>query len=100
MSELSALQERINRARMKRGSVTDPLQLQVLLIEEVGSISAELKFLWSTHYDAFDRLRLADELADTFVLLCAIADAFDIDLEQAVESKFFTQDPVQVRRLL
>lgn len=100
MSELSVLQERINRARIRRDGVTDPLQLQMLLMEEVGSISTELKPLWSTHYDAFDRLRLADELADTFVILCGIADVFDIDLEQAVESKFFTQDTVKIKKLL
>lgn len=34
---------------------------------------------------------LADELADVFVYLSALASKFDIDLSEAVEKKFFTE---------
>jgi NTP pyrophosphatase (non-canonical NTP hydrolase) len=39
-----------------------------------------------------DRRRLGDEIADVFVLLAAIAEKFDIDIEQAVAEKFFQKD--------
>ena len=70
----------------------DPLKIQLLLMEEVGEISSELKRLWSKNYDEFDTSRLANEISDTFVLLTALASHFDIDLEQAIERKFFKAD--------
>ncbi|NJN81407.1 MAG: hypothetical protein HC802_03415 [Caldilineaceae bacterium] len=72
--------------------VTDPTQIQILLTEEVGEISSELKRLWSVNYDTFDRTRLANEIADVFVLLAALASEFEIDIAEAVESKFFAKD--------
>lgn len=92
MSELKTLQESIVNTRKERGFVTDPLKLQILLTEEVGEISAELKRLWSNNYDDFSKERVANEIADTFVLLSALASEFDIDLETAVEQKFFKAD--------
>ena len=92
MANLVEIQERIKTMRAQRGFVTDPLKIQLLLTEEVGEISAELKRLWSTNYDAFDKDSLAEEIADVFTLLAALASAFEIDLEQAVESKFFLKD--------
>ena len=38
---------------------------------------------------------MADEIADAFVLLSALATEFDIDLEQAVTSKFLHRDSVR-----
>ena len=55
MAELKVLQERIANIRKERGFVTDPLKIQILLTEEVGEISAELKRLWSKNYDAFSK---------------------------------------------
>ncbi len=92
MTELCDLQERIRLVRKKRGFVTDPTKIQILLTEEIGEISSELKRLWSRNYDDFDSNRLADEIADVFVLLSALACQFQIDIEQAVESKFFLKD--------
>ncbi len=92
MDNLPALQARIAATRQQRGFVTAPLKIGLLLMEEVGEIAAELKPLWSVNYDAFAPERLADELADVFVLLSALASAFDIDLQTAVEDKFFTRD--------
>ncbi|TCS38968.1 hypothetical protein [Reinekea marinisedimentorum] len=92
MAELNTLQERINQTRKQRGFVTDPLKIQILLTEEVGEISAELKRLWSKNYEAFSKERIANEIADTFVLLTALANEFEIDLESAVEAKFFQAD--------
>jgi NTP pyrophosphatase (non-canonical NTP hydrolase) len=92
MKELPELQRRIKALRHKRGFVTDPNRILVLLIEEIGEISSELKRLWSKNYDGFNPDRLSDEIADAFVLLSALASEFNIDIAQAVESKFFSKD--------
>ena len=92
MSELSEIQARIAEVRAERGFVTDPLKIHLMITEEVGEVASELKRLWSKNYDGFDKTRLADELSDVFVLLCALATKFDIDLEAALQSKFFGKD--------
>ncbi len=92
MPELKELQKRIVDEREERGFVTDPLKIQIMLVEEVGEVSAELKRLWSKNYDDFSKERVANEIADTFVLLSALASEFDIDLASAVETKFFKSD--------
>lgn len=89
---LTHLQARIKAERSKRGFVTDPLKIFILLDEEVGEIAAELKKSWSKNYDPFDPRRLEEELADSFILLVALANSFDIDLAAAVEHKFFDKD--------
>lgn len=92
MAELSVVQEKIAGIRKERGFVTDPIKIQILLTEEVGEISAELKRLWSKNYDSFSKERVANEIADTFVLLSALATEFDINLEEAVTNKFIKSD--------
>ena len=92
MADWTALQRRITEERGKRGFVTDPVKLGVLLTEEVGEIASELKRLWSKNYDEFRADRLQEEIADAFVILAALADQFDIDIEEAVEAKFFGKD--------
>lgn len=78
--------------RAERGFVTHPLKIHLLLTEEVGEIAGELKKLWSPNYSSFEREKLASEIADAFCLLSALAHQFNIDLEQAVENKFFRAD--------
>lgn len=51
-----------------------------------------MKKLWSTNYHDFDADRLAPEIAETFVLLSALASAVGVDLESAVDQKFFVED--------
>ena len=92
MTDIGDLQERIAEERGKRGFVTDPIKLGVLLSEEVGEIASELKRLWSKNYDGFRADRLKEEIADAFVILAALADQFDIDIGEAVEAKFFGKD--------
>lgn len=72
--------------------MTDPAKLQVLLSEEIGEIASEIKGLGSQNYDEFSQARLKEEIADVIVLLVALADQFDIDIEQAVVEKFFEKD--------
>ena len=86
------LQAAIVDERERRGFTTDPVRLLVLLTEEVGELARELKKTWSPNYDTFDRDRLAPELADTFVLLVALASTTGVDVEAAVEEKFFGTD--------
>lgn len=95
MAELQEIQNLIKEVRKKRGFVTDPLKIQLLLTEEVGEISSELKRLWSKNYDEFSKERLSDEISDVFVLLNALASEFDIDLEEAVRKKFLTKDALR-----
>lgn len=92
MKDLSEIQQQITETRRERGFITDPTKIQILLTEEIGEISSELKRLWSMNYDEFNPDRLSDEIADAFVLLCALASEFDINIDQAVESKFFSKD--------
>ena len=92
LTNLTNLQKRIALEREDRGFVTDPVKLAVLLSEEVGEIASEIKRLWSKNYDQFCADRLEEEIADAFVVLSALANQFDIDLENAIERKFFDKD--------
>ena len=92
MSELRDLQRRIAAVRAERGFTTDPVRLLALLVEEVGEVAGELKKTWSANYPDLVVDELADELADVFVLLSALASEHDIDLGEAVTTKFFERD--------
>lgn len=92
MRTLRDLQDAIAETRAARGFTRDPLRVYALLNEEVGEVARELKKAWSPNYGAQDRQTLAEELADCFVALCALASAHDIDLSEAVETKFFDKD--------
>lgn len=92
MTSLTDLQARITETRSIRGFTTDPVHLVVLLAEELGEVAREVKKRWSPNYGDFEPERLAPELADTFVLLSALASEAGVDLERAVDQKFFTDD--------
>lgn len=92
MTSLPDLQARILETRDSRGFTTNPVHLVVLLAEEIGEIAREVKKRWSPNYDDFDAERLAPELADTFVLLSALASAAGVDLEATIDEKFFSAD--------
>ena len=96
MNTLQELQRAIDVARAERGFTTDPVRLLCLLVEEVGEVAAEVKKTWSDNYPAPSDEDLADELADVFVVLSALASAFDVDLHDAVRSKFFDSDSRRV----
>ncbi len=90
--EVKELQALITRTREERGFTTEPLRLYALLNEEIGEIARELKRVWSPNYEGFDPSRLADEVADSIVLLFALASEFDVDVESAIRSKFIGRD--------
>ncbi len=92
MTSLPDLQARITETRTSRGVTTDPVHLVVLLVEELGEVAREVKKRWSPNYDAFGVERLAPELADTFVLVSALASAVGVDLDTAIDQKFFGAD--------
>lgn len=92
MTELARLQREIQAARRERGFTRDPARLLTLIVEELGEVARELKRTWSPNYGALNVGCLAPELADTFVLLCALASEFDIDLETEIRRKFFGAD--------
>lgn len=90
--EVRFLQDKIVAKRAERGFVTDPVKLCVLLAEEVGELAAEIKKTWSANYAGTTREKLAEECADVYVVLTAIAQAFEVDIEEAVLGKFFSKD--------
>lgn len=92
MTEVRELQQRIATTRAERGFTTDPVRLMCLLTEEVGEVAAEIKKTWSPNYPDLDTKDVSDELSDVYVLLNAMASAFDIDLDDAVQTKFFGSD--------
>ena len=92
MSELADLQQAISEVRAERGFYTDPGKIMVLPTEEIGEVASQVRKIWSTNHDDFDKGRLEEEIADVFVLLTALANRFDIDIEQAVDRKFFEKD--------
>lgn len=92
MSELLELQLAVAAQRRECGFTTDPVRILILLVEEVGEIARELKKTWSPNYGDLDVERLGDELTDVFVLLSALASAYEIDLASAVQRKFFEAD--------
>jgi len=95
MSDINQLSQRIVEKRTERGFVTDPLKIHLLLTEEVGEIAGELKRSWSKNYDGFSRERLSEEIGDAFCLLVALANEYDIQIEEAVEKKFFGKDEMR-----
>ncbi len=90
--ETKQLQDKIVATRADRGFVTDPVKLCVLLAEEVGELASEIKKTWSVNYSGTTKEKLSEECADVYVILAAMAQAFDINLEEAVISKFFSKD--------
>jgi len=89
---MKRLQEQIHRIREERGFTMDPHKIFILLSEEIGEVATELKKGWSKNYDDSDPNKLAEELADVQVCLFAIANQYDINLEDAVKKKFFDKD--------
>ncbi|MFP3899323.1 MAG: MazG nucleotide pyrophosphohydrolase domain-containing protein [Acidimicrobiia bacterium] len=92
MSSLAELQAEIVAERASRGFTSDPGRLLALLVEEVGEVARELTKTWSPNDDDFEVERLACELADVLVLVCALASAHGVDLDHSVRHKFFEVD--------
>lgn len=98
MTDLAALQAAVVAERMRRGFTTKPERLVLLMTEELGEVAREVKRGWSVNYDGLDTGRLANEVSDVFVLLLALAATFDIDVEEAVDRKFFGLDSARTWR--
>lgn len=70
----------------EKGWSKDPNEIFVLLNEEVGELAKELRRSWKKGMDGV-RPQAAAELADVFMYLADLANAFGVDLEQAVRDK-------------
>ena len=92
MATLPELQALVHEVRQTRGFTMESLQIFALLTEEVGEGATELKRTWSPNYDGFTKEALADELADVLVCVLALANQFEIDLEQALLDKLVNKD--------
>lgn len=92
MTDLQELQNLVGRIRQERGFTMDPLRIFALLNEEIGEVARELKRTWSLNYDPFSKQDLADEIADSLICLLALANQFEIDVEQALMEKLLRKD--------
>jgi NTP pyrophosphatase (non-canonical NTP hydrolase) len=92
VAELREIQSLVRQIRQERGFTMDPLRIFALLTEEVGEVAGELKRTWSPNYEAFSKKDLGDELADVLVCLLALANQFDIDIEEALREKLLYKD--------
>ena len=86
------LQSLVAKIRKERGFTMDPIRIFTLLNEEIGEVVKELKRTWSPNYDAFSKQNLKEELADVLVCLLALANQFEINLEQALIDKLAAKD--------
>jgi NTP pyrophosphatase (non-canonical NTP hydrolase) len=96
VAELREIQSSVGKIRQERGFTMDPLRIFALLTEEVGEVASELKRTWSPNYEAFSKKDLGDELADALVCLLALANQFDIDIEEALREKFLHKDSQRI----
>ncbi len=65
---------------------TDPDEIFALFVEEVGEVAKELRRSWTRGRPAVAEAA-GEELADTFMYLLDLANAFGVDLEASVRRK-------------
>jgi len=92
MVDLHELQNLVAQIRKERGFTMEPTRIFTLLNEEIGEVAKELKRTWSPNYDSFSKENLKEELADVLVCLLALANQFEINLEQALIDKLIAKD--------
>ena len=92
MTDLQELQDLVGKIRQQRGFTMDPLKIFILLNEEIGEVAAELKRIWSPNYETFSKAELEDELADVLICLLALANQFQINLEEVLIEKLVNKD--------
>ena len=90
--DLNTIQNKIREVRAIRGFTIDPLQIYTLLNEEVGGIGSELKKAWSQNYNDFSVYSLSEEISDAMVCLMALANCYEINIENSINEKFFKKD--------
>ena len=86
---LSEYQAYVTRLERERGfSEQSVVQKCLLLGEEVGELFKAVRKQQGLAMDRDSKVGdVADELADVFIYLCAIANRMDIDLERAFREK-------------
>lgn len=92
MADLGELQSLVAEIRKQRGFTMDPMRIFALLNEEIGEVARELKRTWLANYDPFSKADLEEEIADVLVCLLALANQFEIDVEQALMDKLIARD--------
>lgn len=85
---LKTVQDYVRRMHRERGFTADPNKELLMLTEEVGELAkavrkeAGLKFSETTR-----RTDTAEEVADVFIVLLALASIMDIDVYEAFRAK-------------
>lgn len=75
--------------RAERRFVTDPVELCVLLTEELGELARRLERRWSPNHPAPEKAEYAKGVRDVAVTLAALAHELGVDLEDAILDEFF-----------
>lgn len=86
---LATLQAYVNELEEERGFTQVNLTQSCLMLgEEVGELFKAIRKVEGLHIDNNSKLgTVEEELADTLIFLCAIANRLHIDLEQAFRDK-------------
>lgn len=86
---LQDLQNYVTQLETERGFDTQTVRDKCLLLgEEVGELFKAVRKVEGLSVDPGSNIgEVADELADVFIFLCAIANRCDIDLETAFRGK-------------
>lgn len=75
----------------EKGWTRDPDELFVLMNEEIGEFARHLRHSWKKGIPAVHE-GASSEMADMFMYLVDLANAFGIDLEKAVRDKVAYND--------
>lgn len=92
MAEFTEIQELVRKTRQERGFTMKELEIFTLLNEEIGEVATELKKIWSKNYEGFSKEKMGEEMADVLCCLLALANQFDIDMEEALIDKLIEKD--------
>jgi NTP pyrophosphatase (non-canonical NTP hydrolase) len=86
---LADLQSYVVELELERGfSGQSPVEKCLLLGEEVGELFKAVRKVEGLSIDQASRVgHLAEEMADILIMLCAIANRYGVDLEQAFRDK-------------
>ena len=87
--QLEDFQSYVRQLEQERGFAEQTVLEKCLMLgEEVGELFKAIRKRENIKIDPNSKTgELADELADVFIFLCAIANRYDIDLQQAFITK-------------
>lgn len=87
--QISDFQKYVNELELQRGFIDQDAIVKCLLLgEEMGELFKAIRKAMKVKTDINANVSsVSEEIADVFIYLCAIANRFDIDIEQAFREK-------------